>query len=776
MFSLFSRIYKNVVNSPEKIILSDDQGEYSNEYFWNLSSRVFSYLSTQGIGRESVVLVHLPRGAEAVIALFGVFRAGAVAVVLEENGKEEWYANVESGITPDVIIDRAVLEEIRCLDPIDGYHIPDLHDLAFIAFTTGTTGRQKAVMHEYGTIERYLTIYDEEVKIYKFMLDCSLALTSSLHTSIVTLTSQLAINTLIDIVPYEIIRNIDAFSKRLCDKRISSTFLSPAYLNKYGIPASPFLFCISLSFEPLTSIQSDNLMIFNEYGMRETGGAVCEYQIDRHYDVAPIGKPLYSYELIVVDPCGKPVPDGELGEICVNNEYCRGYLNMPEETGAQFRDGWFHTRDLGKRMSDGNYIVYGRTNDAIQTKNGLVVALEIEVEARKALNKYSVYVKVFPTENDPVVCLYSDFDIDFPALQNELRKSLPDFKIPTEYVRMDSFEYNNGKAVRVHLPDPSILVSVICLAHNHEAYIRDAIEGFLMQKTSFRYEIIIHDDCSSDSTARIIREYESRYPGLVRGIYQDHNRFDDSVLAWRDFLLSKARGKYIAISDGDDYWTDPLKLEKQMAVLSSDDTLMACITSCAVVDKDKKLVQDVMSVVPDNKEGRYTLRDFLSGHHNWPVTTVVFNLRNFDAVFERYTKMENSILGDWTMWVALLCEGDAYFLNDVTACYRLNPTSQTHTNVDVRRMGQAKMNFWLIPIVADILPEGYDDVRFRLLNDNASWWWNLANAHKHCHHYFRMSLCLAAYVWRSLRYFVLRCFLCSHYRIRSTKNRRSSLA
>jgi len=457
MFSLFSRIYKNVVNSPENVVLSDDKGEYSNEYIWDLSSKTYSYLSAKGIGREKIVLIHLPRGAEIVMVLSGVFRAGAAAVVLEEEGKEEWNANIDSGITPDVIIDRAVLEEIRCLEPAEGYNIPDLHDLAFIAFTTGTTGKQKAVMHEYGTIERYLTINDAEVKLYGYKLYDRMALTSSLHTSIVVLTSQLAINAMTDIVPYSVMDNSDSFTEYLSDKKITSTFLSPVQIHKYGIPDSPYLICIALSFEPLTSFYSDKVILFNEYGMRETGGTVCDYHIDKYYDVTPIGKPIHSYEVIIVDLFGEPVHDGELGEICVNNEYCRGYLNMPEETGAQFRNGWFHTRDLGKRMPDGNYIMYGRMNDAVQTENGLVLALEIEVEARKALEKSSVYVKVFPSANDPVICLYTDFDIDFPAIRNELRKTLPDYKIPTDYVRMDSFEYTNGKAIRVHLPDPRSL-------------------------------------------------------------------------------------------------------------------------------------------------------------------------------------------------------------------------------------------------------------------------------------------------------------------------------
>lgn len=293
------------------------------------------------------------------------------------------------------------------------------------------------------------------------------------------------------------------------------------------------------------------------------------------------------------------------------------------------------------------------------------------------------------------------------------------------------------------------LVTIICLAHNQKDYISDAIDGFLMQKTSFPVEIIIHDDCSTDGTADILRSYEAKHSNKLHCIYQTHNHYAESIQTWDDFLFSKAKGKYIAVSDGDDYWTDPYKLQKQVDILEADPTLMACVTGCSVVDKDKNMVQEQMSVVPGNKSGRYSIREFLLESHGWPVTTVVYRNTNREAVLQRNIKMENDMFGDWTMWVALLCDGDYYFLNEITAAYRINPTSQTHTDVDKRRMGQAKLNFRLMPIVADLLPEGYEDVKYNLLHNTAWMWWSLANAYKHEHKYFRMSYCLIRYVIKS---------------------------
>ena len=116
------------------------------------------------------------------------------------------------------------------------------------------------------------------------------------------------------------------------------------------------------------------------------------------------------------------------------------------------------------------------------------------------------------------------------------------------------------------LDNDKIKVSVYCLAYNHEKYIRSALEGFVNQKTAFRYEVIIHDDCSQDGTADIIRKYAEEYPDIIKPIFETENQYSKGV-SIRDIFLEHANGKYVAFCEGDDYWIDPLKLQKQYDAL-----------------------------------------------------------------------------------------------------------------------------------------------------------------------------------------------------------------
>jgi glycosyltransferase involved in cell wall biosynthesis len=111
------------------------------------------------------------------------------------------------------------------------------------------------------------------------------------------------------------------------------------------------------------------------------------------------------------------------------------------------------------------------------------------------------------------------------------------------------------------------LVSIICTAYNHEAFIRDALEGFVMQKTNFPFEIIVHDDASTDKTVEIIMEYELKYPEMFFNIYQKFNQYSKGKGDVGKIVFAAARGKYIAMCEGDDYWIDSLKLQKQVDFL-----------------------------------------------------------------------------------------------------------------------------------------------------------------------------------------------------------------
>ena len=111
------------------------------------------------------------------------------------------------------------------------------------------------------------------------------------------------------------------------------------------------------------------------------------------------------------------------------------------------------------------------------------------------------------------------------------------------------------------------MVSIVCNAYNHEKYIAQTLDGFVMQKTRFPFEVLIHDDASTDKTADIIRQYEKDYPHLIKPIYQTVNQYSQHISISRTYQFPRAQGKYIAYCEGDDFWTDPLKLQKQTEAL-----------------------------------------------------------------------------------------------------------------------------------------------------------------------------------------------------------------
>ena len=111
------------------------------------------------------------------------------------------------------------------------------------------------------------------------------------------------------------------------------------------------------------------------------------------------------------------------------------------------------------------------------------------------------------------------------------------------------------------------LVSICCTAYNHEPYIEEAIESFLMQETDFPFEVLVHDDCSTDNTANIIREYEKKYPNIIKPIYQKENQYSKGIKISATFIYPGAKGEYIALCEGDDHWNDPEKLQIQLDLM-----------------------------------------------------------------------------------------------------------------------------------------------------------------------------------------------------------------
>ncbi len=136
------------------------------------------------------------------------------------------------------------------------------------------------------------------------------------------------------------------------------------------------------------------------------------------------------------------------------------------------------------------------------------------------------------------------------------------------------------------------LASICCITYNHKLYIREAIDSFLMQETNFPFEILIHDDASTDGTTKIILSYAKKYPDIIRPIIQTENQYAKCGLINPRFLFPKARGKYIALCEGDDYWTDNTKLQKQVAFLEDNQEYVLTYTDSQSFNENGNLDLD----------------------------------------------------------------------------------------------------------------------------------------------------------------------------------------
>lgn len=228
-----------------------------------------------------------------------------------------------------------------------------------------------------------------------------------------------------------------------------------------------------------------------------------------------------------------------------------------------------------------------------------------------------------------------------------------------------------------------ILVSVICTAYNHEDYIEQALQGFVSQKTNFNYEVIIHDDASTDKTAAVIKKYAKQYPKIIIPIYQKENQHSKGVRITRTILLPRARGKYIALCEGDDYWIDPDKLQKQVEIMESNQGCTFCFTN-AIVDYNKGPSGRKKYVIPWNEYTASVIDESKTVYYLDDLVHLLSYIptASFMTLREDYQEMptlpKGCFQGD--QYIALYCthKGYAYFLNEPTCAYRRNvPGSAT---------------------------------------------------------------------------------------------------
>lgn len=203
-------------------------------------------------------------------------------------------------------------------------------------------------------------------------------------------------------------------------------------------------------------------------------------------------------------------------------------------------------------------------------------------------------------------------------------------------------------------------LSVWMIAYNHEDYINQALDSILKQNVSFNIEIVIGEDCSTDNTRKLIEDYKILYPELVKPIYYDENKGIQKNFA---HVMEQCKGKYIALCEGDDYWTDPHKLQKQFDFLEANPSYSMCCHGTVEVDQEGKVFK-----VANRDEPEITLSQVLQ--EGWFIRTasMVFRRVALKGGFPDF--FYTSYSTDYILQIMLLKQGNAWYLPEVMAAYR----------------------------------------------------------------------------------------------------------
>jgi len=217
------------------------------------------------------------------------------------------------------------------------------------------------------------------------------------------------------------------------------------------------------------------------------------------------------------------------------------------------------------------------------------------------------------------------------------------------------------------------LVSIVCTAYNHRDYIENTLEGFVMQQTSFPFEVIVHDDASTDDTVNVIKKYEQKYPHLFHNIYQVENQYSRGVDIWRYLFQFCCRGKYIAICEGDDYWIDPMKLQKQVDFLEEHQNY-GMVYGCVYYYQ-----QNIGKFINTFGKNIEVIQDLLRGNVIPTLTVCMRRSLYLEYVKEIKPLQQNWKMADYPMWLWFSYKSSVKFMEDVLGVYRILPESMSHS-------------------------------------------------------------------------------------------------
>lgn len=260
-----------------------------------------------------------------------------------------------------------------------------------------------------------------------------------------------------------------------------------------------------------------------------------------------------------------------------------------------------------------------------------------------------------------------------------------------------------------------VTVSICCITYNQSGYIRDALEGFLMQKTDFAWELLIHDDASDDGTADIIREYAGKYPDRIFPVLQTENQYSKGFTNISGtYNFPRARGRYIAMCEGDDYWVDEDKLQRQVDYMEAHPDCSLCFHSARIEVQGRALTE--RSMRPYRGSRKVTPEEIIDKTSGYPTASLLFRRKMVEQLPDYYV---SAPIADIPLQLMAAAGGWAYYMDRPMCVYRLGGAASWTTLMKQGDYGQKQQDY---AKAMEHVYRGFDEAsgrRFRDVVDRA---------------------------------------------------------
>ena len=471
--------------------------KYTYKELDEISDRLGKYIASQGIGKEDVVSILIPRCEYMAIAPMGVIKAGAAYQPLDPTyPKDRLMYMLGDSAARLLIADRELLplvdgyegpvlftDEILKLENTDAKLTkPDLHDLFILLYTSGSTGVPKGCMLEYGNITAFCRWYK---KYYDIDFDSKVAAYASFgfDASMMDIYGALANGAQLHIIPEEIRLDFIGLQRYFEENGITHSFMTTQVGRQFALEMDcKSLKYLSVGGEKLVPLDPPKgYKFFNAYGPTECTIFTTVFQVDKYYSNIPIGKALDNIKLYITDKFGHLLPYGACGELMISGwQVSRGYLNKPEKTAEVYTKNiyddtkgyevLYHSGDVARYLPDGNIQIIGRKDSQVKIRGFRIELSEVEEVIRRYEGIKDATVVAFDDPNGgKYIAAYvvSDSRIDINGLNDFIKETKPAYMVPAVTMQIDKIPLNqNQKVNKKALPLPERKIEEIIKPEN----------------------------------------------------------------------------------------------------------------------------------------------------------------------------------------------------------------------------------------------------------------------------------------------------------------------